>query len=193
MEYVKQNVKLDMQMMIQVYAILHAHLICILIQGHMTVLQHVMIIKQMTVKTILETHKMVHALLIVQFWLLINLKILLLVIVFKNVHQDTGEIQVIILAYLSVFQDSTATKALHKEFVILQEVLKFRLIYLAIHNLDNLSLFARLLQNYILGIEIGINANNNAPNIQEPNTMETHLPVNVNLYVKMHLSIVLIL
>ena len=193
MEYVKQNVKLDMQMMIQVYAILHAHLICILIQGHMTVLQHVMIIKQMTVKTILETHKMVHALLIVQFWLLINLKILLLVIVFKNVHQDTGEIQVIILAYLSVFQDSTVTKALHKEFVILQEVLKFRLIYLAIHNLDNLSLFARLLQNYILGIEIGINANNNAPNIQEPNTMETHLPVNVNLYVKMHLSIVLIL
>lgn len=193
MEYVKQNVKLDMQMMIQVYAILHAHLICILIQGHMTVLQHVMIIKQMTVKTILETHKMVHALLIVQFWLLINLKILLLVIVFKNVHQDTGEIQVIILAYLSVFQDSTATKALHKELVILQEVLKFRLIYLAIHNLDNLSLFARLLQNYILGIEIGINANNNAPNIQEPNTMETHLPVNVNLYVKMHLSIVLIL
>lgn len=193
MEYVKQNVKLDMQMMIQVYAILHAHLICILIQGHMTVLQHVMIIKQMTVKTILETHKMVHALLIVQFWLLINLKILLLVIVFKNVHQDTGEIQVIILAYLSVFQDSTVTKALHKELVILQEVLKFRLIYLAIHNLDNLSLFARLLQNYILGIEIGINANNNAPNIQEPNTMETHLPVNVNLYVKMHLSIVLIL
>ena len=152
-----------------------------------------MIIKQMTVKTILETHKMVHALLIVQFWLLINLKILLLVIVFKNVHQDTGEIQVIILAYLSVFQDSTVTKALHKELVILQEVLKFRLIYLAIHNLDNLSLFARLLQNYILGIEIGINANNNAPNIQEPNTMETHLPVNVNLYVKMHLSIVLIL